>query len=173
MCAFSPPKYTQVYYETGGAIATAHNVNTTDFVPASDEWRDISIDLSAYKNVHKLGFKFQVHNKGGNNFYIDDINTGHTTGINQPTSLEQEISIYPNPASGSFIIKYPSALSGNTNLEAFDVSGRLMGTLNLNTKDGQPIQVTRQSLNINKDGVYYIKLKLGENTFMQKLIILR
>jgi len=173
LCSSNPNKFNTVFNQSGAAIATAHTVHATDFVPAVDEWKQVSIDLSAYKTLDKLSIKFYWLNHRGNNVYIDDINLGDNSGINTTENIAQGISIYPNPASDNFIIKYPSNLNGDVILQAYDVSGREIGNMKLNASEGQSLVVTKQSININKDGVYYLKLSSGSNIFTQKLIILQ
>jgi PKD repeat protein len=171
VCAATPPKFVNVYYGTSSSLMTAHNFQATDFVPAADEWKDMSIDLSAYKNVDKLAIKFWFLHRGGNNIYIDDINLGDLTGIAPVYSPVSDLSIYPNPATDNFTLKFPGNLEGEAMIEACDISGRNLANLNIITTGGK-IDLSNKMLNIYKDGVYYIKLSIHNQTFVQKLVIM-
>jgi PKD repeat protein len=172
VCAYVPPKFISASYLSGAALATAHAYHTSDFVPASDEWREVTVDLSPYKNVQKLAVRFWFQNRSGNNIYIDDINLGDPSGINNTGITERSLTLYPNPTTGDFTLQCPTGLYGDSRIEAFDISGKNIGTLKIQAAPGGSVIVSKQSLNLNSDGVYYIKLIVGSNIFVQKLIVL-
>jgi len=172
-CSATPIKYSNVFTQSGVANVTAHTVHATDFVPAADEWKEAVINLGNYKTLDKMSLKFYLLNHHGNNFYIDDINMGNMSGIAPSINGLQELSIFPNPASDHFTMTYPATLNGAAVLEAYDISGKMLGALKLNASAGDAIQISKQSLNIYKDGVYYIKLSTANGIYNQKLIILQ
>jgi PKD repeat protein len=171
LCANNPPRYVNVYYAAGGSLVSAAGYVATDFVPAANEWKDVSVDLSFYKNVDKMAIKFWFQNHGGNNVYIDDINLGDATGIDPGIVQNSEINIYPNPASGNFTLKYPAALNTDAVLDVYDVSGKNLASMKFHG-DGGSLELTRAMLNISNDGLYYIKLTAGNSSFVQKLVLI-
>lgn len=64
---------TEVYYLGGNQLATAPSTFNA-FVPAANEWRNETIDLSAYNNVSSISVAFVNRSGYGNNLYLDNIN---------------------------------------------------------------------------------------------------
>ncbi|MGK0387819.1 MAG: hypothetical protein ACI94Y_000545 [Maribacter sp.] len=74
--------YDQIIFQDGATgLATAPNV-TTAFVPANNEWNNISIDLSNYNGMPNVSVSFINSSGWGNNLYIDNINIQTATSNN-------------------------------------------------------------------------------------------
>jgi len=80
--------------------------------------------------------------------------------------------IYPNPFNGKAVIRYGLAKSGDVNLSVYDLSGRLVRTL----QEGEAAP-GRYSLTWNAaglpSGVYVVKLEAGGNQFYAKAALIR
>ena len=66
----------------------------------------------------------------------------------------EQISIYPNPSNGQFVIRSTNILVGDASI--FDASGRLIKTVPLNAKEN-PINMLG-----SYPGIYFTKIK-GDN----------
>ena len=56
-------------------LATVNNTNDTVFYPFNiTKWKQVFINLSAFKNSDKIYFAFKSVNGKGNNLFIDNIN---------------------------------------------------------------------------------------------------
>ncbi|MBI3520350.1 MAG: T9SS type A sorting domain-containing protein [Bacteroidetes bacterium] len=84
------------------------------------------------------------------------------TGIDEQSN-SSEISIYPNPNSGILFIDLVS-LSNHTTIELTDVTGRIILS--------HPVQSLHEQLNMTDlhSGVYFLTLKTGERSVIQKII---
>ncbi|MCF6365197.1 MAG: T9SS type A sorting domain-containing protein [Bacteroidales bacterium] len=78
-----------------------------------------------------------------------------STGINE---LDSEILIYPNPSTGVFNIK----TDGILNIEISDITGKV---INSKTISGN------SSIQINTQGVYFLKFSNDKGSFTQKVIV--
>lgn len=89
-------------YENTLITAPVVNVFSNLFIPTSSEWRQDSIDLSAYAfNPDNVIIRFRVINVWALQLYIDNINI-----LNFPTGISEisnnKIIVFPNPNDGSF-----------------------------------------------------------------------
>lgn len=107
--------WTLRYSKSGTNLSTISGVNTGNFVPTASQWREETLNLSSYAGQTNVRFKFQFIYKGGNNFYLDDINYGITTGV-EHLNRDIALSVFPNPVSdgslaASFILKENSTIT--------------------------------------------------------------
>jgi hypothetical protein len=73
--------------------------------------------------------------------------------------------IYPNPASANIWFEMTAKLNGNADMMLYDASGKLIRQEPINcTKD----VITAKSLNVSQlvAGVYQVKIRLPDNTFL-------
>jgi hypothetical protein len=87
-----------------------------------------------------------------------------TTGIEQFTSNNMQVSIYPNPNNGSFVIE-PNSTTKQT-MQVYDVNGKLV----LNQTISGKTTIDASSLN---EGVYNISLLSNEGVINKRLVIVR
>jgi hypothetical protein len=64
--------FQSVLKKWGSALGTRPGFTTSEFIPLQSEWRNETIDLSAYRNK-KITIAFKVTNDHGNNIYLDNI----------------------------------------------------------------------------------------------------
>ncbi len=64
--------WTTVYNKQGSTLATAPNT-TASFVPTAAQWRQDTVDLSAWAGAGQVFVKFVAVNGYGNNCYVDDV----------------------------------------------------------------------------------------------------
>lgn len=100
-----------------------------------------------------------ITNPVGNKVFYSNMVLG-----NSETSLNKEISIYPNPAKDEFSIKTTKNISGKFSIEIYDTSGKLVSSQRISSADS----VNTQAL---PNGVYVVKVAgLGVN-YSSKLMI--
>ncbi|HYV92976.1 MAG TPA: T9SS type A sorting domain-containing protein [Chitinophagales bacterium] len=87
-----------VYDKQKDDLATAPATDVF-FVPGSAQWRNETVDISQYTGNSNVIIKFDAVNGHGNNLYIDNIAIDNNTGIDEVSSKENVLMLYPNPAS--------------------------------------------------------------------------
>ncbi len=92
-------------------------------------------------------------------------NTSCTTaGIEQFANNNEQITIYPNPNNGSFVIE-PSSATKQT-MQVYDVNGKMVLTQIISDKTS----IDASTLN---EGVYNISLQSNEGVINKRLVIVR
>lgn len=88
------------------------------------------------------------------------------TDVEETLVLGEQVNIYPNPATNTVTFE-TSELVGQTNLEIFDVQGRLIktATWNLNKQDTNSLSLVTYA-----KGVYFYKIINGQQVLQGKLV---
>lgn len=86
-----------------------------------------------------------------------------------PVVLDNQISIYPNPASDVLNISVSSSNNSRVGIQLFDLRGKMV----LNTEEELTEGDNTLKLNVSylTDGLYFIRVKNGEFNLTQKVII--
>lgn len=118
-----------VFLDGKDGLATAAQLATA-YVPAADEWRTNTVDISELNGNAEALIRFAGLSGFGNNFFIDNINVTTTTSINTVPGLT-EVSISPNPTANNselrFALEQPQSLS----MMVYDMEGSLVQALHL------------------------------------------
>jgi hypothetical protein len=163
--------WTQIYLKGGATLATVPcMINDTAtcgtytdgwscFEPtSSDAWRTDIINLGSLAGQSSVMFAFENRSGFGENLFLDNINilSGAVAGIKE-TSLDNTVSVYPNPAGDQLTIiglKY----NKGTIIDIYDVLGQKM--LSPSILSGTEISINVQDL---AAGVYLIRLQTEGN----------
>ncbi|MBK7181605.1 MAG: T9SS type A sorting domain-containing protein [Bacteroidetes bacterium] len=89
------------------------------------------------------------------------------TGI--ASNAAQVVSIYPNPSNGVFTLNINNAASNQVVISIMDIQGKVVyseSDKNVSAQYNKQINLT----NLAK-GIYYVKLNIGSEVQIQKLII--
>ena len=137
-----------VTQEVGGATALIKNIPVT----VSDG--KLNINFSA--NVNRpMVVAVEVYSfRASASRPIADINQNAVSFENN----NKKVRIYPNPVDKTLHIQFPSAYTGNANLEIIDVTGRQyeLGKINLSgASNTMEVNISALSL---KSGFYYLKV---------------
>ena len=134
------------------------------WAPKSEEFRQVSVDLSAYAGKSVLISVAGIPGSSGNSLYIDEIEVGSASKIASVDDIEvQGLSVYPNPANNSLNVSIERkenakatliSLQGNV-ISEFDI---INGSATLNTSS-------------ISEGLYIINVKSGESTSAIKVNI--
>ncbi|HXD92711.1 MAG TPA: T9SS type A sorting domain-containing protein [Bacteroidia bacterium] len=98
------------------------------------------------------------------NYRIRKITFASTEGISHNSSLANQVSLYPNPNNGSFVVE--TAETEKQTLQLFDVNGKLVLTQAINSKTN--IDATNLA-----DGVYNLSLINANGVINKRLVIVR
>jgi len=105
-----------------------------------------------------------------NNVFIDTVTVyvQSTAGIKQFSDNRIQVTIYPNPSNGIFSINYD--LKQNAQIQITDVSGKLVGTYNIETTENN-IKIKNDNL---QAGVYlYRVISNGANLKTGKIVVVK
>ena len=133
------------------SVAGRYNVCVTSFNACGD-----SVQYCQNDSVYRTDNSSMV--------YINVLH-GQTTGISQISGLNSNISIYPNPNNGSFVIEPQNTLY-NAHCTMYDVNGKIVLSQTINGKTS----IDASSLN---EGVYNISLIINEGVVNKRLVIVR
>ncbi|MBK6507172.1 MAG: T9SS type A sorting domain-containing protein [Ignavibacteria bacterium] len=100
--------------------------------------------------------------------------TGNTTIINSQSLVSVHnitVHTYPNPTNGSFRVRYSSSFIASVEIKLFDIAGRTVYSKSLKLASG------KNEIDINADklvsGTYFLKTNFGENSLINKILILK
>ena len=146
--------------------------HTNSFVPTSSEWVTKTMSLANIGTATNVRIKFQFESGGGNNIYIDDINIGGATGIDDLNNIGS-FNIYPNPTNASAKISF-SLMQDVENLSI--VVKNALGQEVTQVINGQAFKTGKYTLNIDENqllssGIYFIEFNADNNVKTEKLIV--
>jgi len=162
--------FTSLYSKGGTTLASVVGTQTaTIFVPSGPtQWRAEVVNLNSYIGQANVMIVFRNRGHWGQSLYVDNINITGTTGIsaNVPDA-SNPVTVYPNPASGSFTVQFNDGklFGGRVSLESID--GKLLYEKQVQTPaDKLSIDVSGLA-----NGTYFIKMVDGEHTTVKKVTV--
>ena len=92
------------------------------------------------------------------------------TGLDRIDANSNGIQVFPNPAKNQCNVMFNFNSSSEISISLIDISGKVIKSI-----DKQKYQSGKQTVEINLDnipeGIYFVKLFNGNNTYRQKLVI--
>lgn len=161
--------WTQLYEKFGTALTTVSSLQTTEFVPGANDWRQETIDLSAYVNSADVQIRFEHVNDYENNLHIDDINITSTpaTSINN-VQAKSLLNVYPNPSTGLVNVDIKLAAESDVQIQVFNALGQAVTEIN-------EAAVINGNYKINMadmaKGIYHIQVVGGGETMTRKVVL--
>jgi len=102
------------------------------------------------------------HPNTGTQFYVDDLSLAGTVSLGIKQNIgDSNITIYPNPSNGSFVIE--ATTNEKQALEIFDVTSKMVLSQSINGK-------TSIDVSTLDNGIYFVQVKTKENTSTKKLL---
>ena len=141
------------------AIHLPCNTSRNWWTPSCGEWTSNEIDLSPF-NGEIISIRFIAINDYGNSFFMDNIQIFDKN----PNSIRENdlnLSIYPNPNIGNFIIQS----TDNLHLSIYDLNGQLVHKQYINSGRNEVM------LDLNK-GVYLTEFTSNKVKMYNKIVIL-
>jgi subtilisin-like proprotein convertase family protein len=96
----------------------------------------------------------------------DSFVVGFTT-INNETILDNFVLVYPNPATGSFNIKYSFDNITNEKYEIYDNTGRMVKSSELNKLNG----IVTVDMVSSPPGIYFVRIVIEDKVYSTKLAL--
>lgn len=157
--------WTSVFSEQGTGLATL-SPSQTSFVPsAAADWASNTVDLSAYDNTQDVVIKFTATSAYGNNLFIDDINIGEPSNVEELTAAT--FDVYPNPATDKVVVEVSETSSEDANITVFDVNGQIVSSTVLNAGKSS-VEVNTSAL---ASGVYTVRVNSQAGIATERLVI--
>lgn len=166
-----------LYTAKNGMINTSPIPNTSYFVPAdSSKWKEVKLEgslMPSASNLTNVKFRIELAYEGGNNFYLDEVQVGLASSINNQ-SLKDEIDfeLFPNPISEGFSIIYNLRSNENVDVTLFDITGKQIANIlsGILAKGKHELKLNRADLALN-NGIYFIKMRVGDSQLVQKVVV--
>ncbi len=156
---------------TTSNLATAPD-HTNEFIPTASEWVTRTVNLASIGSSTNVRFKFEFKSGEGNNIYIDDLNIGGSTGVDEFENIAS-FSVYPNPTTSNAKISF-NLVKNVSNLKI--TVKNALGQNVTNVVNGQSFNTGKYTLNIDEQrklapGLYFIEFNADNNIKAQKFII--
>ncbi len=157
---------TSIGYNPRGSLVHASNGLLYGMTPggSNGDGAIFSYNISTDKTTDLLNFD----GTDGNYPCGDLIEVDKSTGINQLSLTNNQLSIYPNPTSGQFIVK----TNGNQNGYTVEVYN-LMGEEIYVTPKSPEGDFQKQTIDLSSQpaGLYFVYLKSGEGVEVGKVLV--
>ena len=86
----------------------------------------------------------------------------NTLGVDEANYIPADISIFPNPAAGTFTVSCPGNMD---ELKVMDLLGKVLYQIHPNTQS--------QALSLTENGIYFVLVSSQKQTFLKKVVITR
>jgi len=147
-------------------------VSSSSYSPTDkSEWTTITIDnVTSSYYVSNFRLMFQFLGDDGNNVYIDNINLYPESWLSTPeNTLENTISVYPNPTANSSTINYFSTGNDIVTISLFNVVGEKI--IDVYTGD---VNIGNNQFDVDMEnlpkGIYIVKISDSTGIHTVKLI---
>lgn len=159
------------YTRSGNQLGTTggSTVNGT-FVPAFNQWREESVNLSSVAGQPHVLFKFEALSDGQNYLYLDDINiAAGLTSIAEQSAING-VSVHPNPLSGQSILNIESAVAANARITVTDALGRTLSDMWTPVQAGTNALPIQRVTDITASGIFFLTVSVDGNRSTVKLV---
>jgi hypothetical protein len=158
--------YTSLYKKWGATLVTTTVEHTDAFVPASNEWRKDSINLTSYSNAGKILLAFKNTNGFENNIYLDDINF-RTLTIN-PNLKAAGFLVTPNPAKDNLLVQFYPNPAKLRSVQLYNLMGQKLAERNIPA--GQGGAAYNFDMRRYAGGTYIVRAVFTDKVLVKKII---
>ena len=137
-------------------------------VPQSNEWRQETVNLNAYRGVEALRLRFEHLSEAENNLYLDNINISllnNTQKVAAPSFLAR---LWPNPSQGQVQLELSLPASGKV------LTWRLYNALGqqLLQQEERVEQESRHQLSLQNlpKGIYFLEIEWEGQREVKQLV---
>lgn len=155
--------------DAGSNLATAAPTNV-QFTPANtDQWNGESLSIGFPSWLtDNFQARFEFIGRGGNNFYLDDINLTADFGVGvEEVKPVFVFGVYPNPSSENMSLEIAVQSTEDVSITLYNATGQLCNSI----YSGRLV-AGKHILNIEKQaaGLYNIVVQKGSQRSVQKVI---
>jgi hypothetical protein len=157
-----------VTFQSGGSVIGG---GSFDFTTAQSAYTQFTIPLTLTGAPDTILVMIDGGSEAGSDLKIDNIQfAGGTVGVKQIYLNEATIGVYPNPAVADATLKIALPKSNSVSYVVVNALGQQMESDHLGLmKDG--IHTVKLNTGNYSTGVYFVKVKIGDNTMTQKVIV--
>ncbi|WP_046755276.1 S8 family serine peptidase [Kordia jejudonensis] len=159
--------YTQIYFKDGTNLATVPNVNAAWVPNSATNWRTEVVDLTPYVGNDIL-LRFVNINDYSNSTFVDNISIESTLSVGE-NALESAISMYPNPAKSNVDIIINTTIGNTYEVELLNSLGQSISKIEETRFSARAQQ--RLDVSAYGTGLYFVKIKVGDQVVTKKLIV--
>lgn len=151
----------------GDNLVTAAN-DSGNFIPEPTEWKQVSMNIPSSYFLPGFRFKFVYISRGGNNFYLDDINLDASADINSPGFIDR-INLYPNPANNQLFLNLTLSEPQNLKVEVMNVIGQnIISPMKWKVEQGENVfSVNTSELD---NGLYFLKIMNSKSVVVRPFV---
>ena len=153
-----------------GLSSLAFSDSPKKWIPDSDDdWLHRFINLDKYVGSGESRIALVFTNRGGNNFYIDDLELTNNGDPDQPRLPVGAFIAYPNPAKQSFNFTLNLPKIQSISVQLIDVSGAVVEDLEYNGVINQTFSMNTP----NRYGMYFLRIIGQDINQTQRILINR
>lgn len=157
--------WSSVFSEQGTSLMTLP-ASTTSYVPGpASDWASNTVDLSAYDNTSDVIVRFTATSAYGNNLFVDDINIGGASSVEDLTAAQ--FDVYPNPATDKVTVKVSETGSVDAQIEVLNLKGQVVSSSVLAAGQSS----TEVSTSALASGVYTLRVVSETGVATERLVI--
>jgi len=167
------------------AWAVGHNGTIIHSNNDGNTWQMQTSNVNT--TLYDVDFADTLHGLiAGDSYVLYTYNSGNTwnianVGIEEESStlnaIHSMLEIYPNPVKSLTVVRYSLPAEGNVSLQFFDISGRLVKTLDNEYKNAGNYSVIWNGTDDNNgkvcEGVYFCILRTNGKNLQKKLMIVK
>lgn len=161
--------YTSLYKKWDTTLITHNGPVPKAFVPAANEWRKDSVNLTPYINAGPITVAFLNTSEYENDIYLDDVNV-YKVVIN-PNLKAKGFLVNPNPTTGIVAVQFYPNPANLRAISIFDANGRKIIERQTGNERGLPYYSF--DLSHFADGVYFLHMVFSDKTVNRKILKLR
>jgi hypothetical protein len=160
--------WTTVWDKTGAALSTVAPLGSGRYYPGVADWIANTVDLSAYDGTSELVIAFEGISGYGNSLYVDDINTGSSTGLDEAAQGLDNVTVMPNPVVNNMTVNFTTENS-EANILIRNVQGQTVKNISENTvKGANTIEINTTELSA---GVYFLTITSDSNVSTKRFVV--
>ncbi|MES2139677.1 MAG: T9SS type A sorting domain-containing protein [Bacteroidota bacterium] len=163
--------WTSKYSKAGTALKTSPPVaNSVQFVPTASQWRHETVNLSTYAGQTNVLVRLKGTSDYGNNLFVDNINfVTSVVGIEENEMLNN-VRVYPNPITNTAVVDFSLSESNNVSITLVNALGQLEFSKDLGKMNAGDQNYSLDATSIS-NGLYFLNIKIGDNTVTKKVAI--
>jgi hypothetical protein len=146
--------------------------STSQFTPTAGQWATKRFTMPVGTNK----VRFTAKSAYGNNLYIDDIQAGGFTGVENPLSLipdKYELAQnYPNPFNPSTKISFSLPKQGFVTLKIYDVVGKEVAKIVNEVKNAGSYTVEFNASTL-ASGVYFYRIEAADFVETKRMMLIK